>query len=112
MINKIELIKLLEELEQHHDEEADNHNDELLSNPDEYRRLAYERANGIRDCLMVVYEMDDIEAIPTRWLNEWYWDNSDVCCDKRVSALFGKMIRDWRIEKIRRLYGQKSATNN
>lgn len=53
-----------------------------------------------------------VEAIPTSWLNEWYWNNSDVCCDKRVSALFGKMIRDWRIEKIRRLYEQKIDTNN
>lgn len=39
-----------------------------------------------------------VEAIPTEWLNEWYWNNNDVCCDKRVSALFGKMIRDWRKE--------------
>lgn len=93
MLNKTEVIKLLEEIEQFHDEQANN-----LSNP-KHRELAYERANGIRDCLILIYDMDDIEAIPTRWLNMWYWDNSDVCCDKRVSALFGKMIRDWRIEK-------------
>ena len=98
MISKSKLIELLEELEQYQDGEANNYNDDILSNPIEYRKLAYERANGIRDCLIVIYDMDEIEAIPTEWLNEWYWKNDDVCCDKRVSALFGKMIRDWRKE--------------
>lgn len=47
---------------------------------------------------IAVKRLPIVEAIPTEWLNEWYWKNDDVCCDKRVSALFGKMIRDWRKE--------------
>lgn len=39
--------------------------------------------------------------IPIEWIAEWRWQNSDVCCDKRVSDLFGKMIEDWRKEKER-----------
>ena len=39
-----------------------------------------------------------IEAIPVEWIAEWRWENSDVCCDKRVASLFKKMIEDWREE--------------
>lgn len=37
----------------------------------------------------------EVKAIPIEWINEWHWNNSDVCCDKHVNDLFVKMIEDW-----------------
>ena len=48
--------------------------------------------------MRLIREQPEVKAIPIEWINEWYWNNSDICCDKHVSELFGKMIKDWKKE--------------
>lgn len=39
-----------------------------------------------------------VKAIPIEWINDWYWNNPDVCCDKHVAIWFAKLLNDWRKE--------------
>lgn len=49
----------------------------------------------------IAIETMNKNAIPIEWINDWYWNNPDVCCDKHVAIWFAKLLNDWRKENER-----------
>ena len=61
------LMEMFEDLERHYDQES-----ESVPPYEEYSRQMWQRANGIRDCIIDLYNAPTVKAIPIEWIKRYY----------------------------------------
>lgn len=109
LIDKDSLLELIKDLEVTYQEDLDRFKDEELTNPQRYRDTQRGRIEGIIDCYIDTYNVEEIEAIPNEWIKNYarhkaskgfteidcYWQSweEDVL----------KMVADWEKENEERI---------
>lgn len=70
LIDKDGFLELIKDLEMTYQEDLDRFKDEELLNPQRYRDIQRGRIEGIIDCYIDAYSVEEINAIPVEWIKQ------------------------------------------